>query len=64
MSAAIGIDVRELIIDGYSLRQIQQVLIGEITLTQLWQQTPEEPRLIVPTRLTDRHDQQRRFRHS
>ena len=64
MSAAIGVDVRELIIEGYSLNQIRQVLIGQITTKELWQQIPEDPPMIVPTRLTDRHDQQRKFRHS
>lgn len=41
ISARIGCDVRELIVAGYSDRQVWRVLRGEITLEQLFAETPE-----------------------
>ena len=41
ISARIGYDVRELIVAGYSDRQIWRVIAGEITLAQLFAEEPD-----------------------
>ena len=49
ISAAIGVDVRELIMDGYSLKQIQAVVDGRWTLTELYSRVPEERPMSRPS---------------
>ena len=41
ISARIGYDVRELVVAGYSDRQIWRVVRGEISLGQLFAEEPE-----------------------
>lgn len=41
MSSAIGIDVRELYIDGFSQRQVSAVARGEMTLAEMRQEGPD-----------------------
>jgi hypothetical protein len=63
LSARIGYDVRELILDGYSWRQIREVTEGRITLAELFKCMPEnEP--IDTKKILSRIDDQRRARHA
>jgi hypothetical protein len=42
VSAAVGYDIRELMMEGYDLKEIHRVASGEITLEQLRQAGPKK----------------------
>lgn len=41
ISAAIGYDVRDLLVEGYTMEQIYEVVDGKITLDELFKQKPK-----------------------
>jgi hypothetical protein len=42
ISAAIGYDVRDLLVEGYTMEQIDEVIDGKITLDDLFKQQPKK----------------------